>query len=157
VPIFWNKKVAEKTAVLEAAERVQALLRGAGVKCDTDTTTELTPGQKMRSWCGGGEQRTVPDACRLASERRTGGCCAGQSGVGWQGSRPPKAAQLAPSPVLSPSCRCRWRCCREEKGVMLRVELGGKEAEAGTAVVARCTTPGEARQPALPRCRCARF
>lgn len=27
------------------------LLRALGVKCDTDTTTELTPGQKFRSWC----------------------------------------------------------------------------------------------------------
>ena len=29
------------------------LLRGLGVKCDTDTTTELTPGQKFRHWCAG--------------------------------------------------------------------------------------------------------
>ena len=27
------------------------LLRGAGVKADSDTTNELTPGQKMRHWC----------------------------------------------------------------------------------------------------------
>ena len=27
------------------------LLRNLGVKCDTDTTTELTPAQKFRHWC----------------------------------------------------------------------------------------------------------
>jgi hypothetical protein len=31
----------------------------------------------------------------------------------------------------------------EEKGVLLRVELGPKEAERGVAVVAQCKTPGE--------------
>ena len=60
--------------------RPPQLLRELGVKCDTDTTTELTPGQKFRAW--------------------------------------------------------------EEKGVMLRVELGPKEAEAGTAILARCRTAG---------------
>ena len=57
------------------------MLRGLGVKCDTDTTVELTPGQKYRHW--------------------------------------------------------------EEKGVMLRVELGPKEATEGTAILARCHTAGE--------------
>ncbi|EFN51249.1 hypothetical protein CHLNCDRAFT_141275 [Chlorella variabilis] len=81
IPIVWNKKVGEKASILASAEKIQELLRGAGVKADSDTTNELTPGQKMRHW--------------------------------------------------------------EEKGVMVRVELGSKEVDAGTAVVARCTTPGE--------------
>jgi hypothetical protein len=50
IPIFWNRKLGEKNAVLEATEGIQAMLREAGIKCDTDTTNELTPGQKMRHW-----------------------------------------------------------------------------------------------------------
>ncbi|PSC70038.1 proline-tRNA ligase [Micractinium conductrix] len=81
VPIVWQKRASEMKTVMLAVEKVQELLRELGVKCDTDTTTELTPGQKFRAW--------------------------------------------------------------EEKGVMLRVELGPKEAEAGTAILARCRTAGE--------------
>ncbi|KAI7841491.1 hypothetical protein COHA_004884 [Chlorella ohadii] len=81
VPIVWQKKKQEAAAVLGAAEKVQELLRGLGVKCDTDTTTELTPGQKFRHW--------------------------------------------------------------EEKGIMLRVELGPKEAAEGTCILARCRKAGK--------------
>ncbi|PRW39064.1 plastidal glycolate glycerate translocator chloroplastic [Chlorella sorokiniana] len=84
VPIIWQKKRQEAAAVLGAAEKVQELLRGLGVKCDTDTTTELTPGQKFRHW--------------------------------------------------------------EEKGIMLRVELGPKEATEGTCILARCRKAGEVAQ-----------
>jgi hypothetical protein len=50
VPIWWNTREREKEAVLAAAERVQGVLRGAGIQCDTDTTNQHTPGQKFRYW-----------------------------------------------------------------------------------------------------------
>jgi hypothetical protein len=42
----------EAAVVMDAVQRAQQLLRDAGIKCDTDTTTKPTPGQKFRSWCG---------------------------------------------------------------------------------------------------------
>lgn len=50
IPIYWQKKKEEMEMVLEAAERAQQLLRDGGVKADTDTTTQRTPGQKYRYW-----------------------------------------------------------------------------------------------------------
>ena len=41
-------------------------------------------------------------------------------------------------------CLC-WRR-REEKGVMLRVELGPKEATEGTCILARCRKAGKWRR-----------
>ena len=67
--------------VMGAAAQAQAALRAVGVKCDTDTTHKLTPGQKFRHW--------------------------------------------------------------EEKGVMVRVEIGPQEAEAGVCLLAHCKTAGE--------------
>ena len=81
VPIFWNSREEEKSLVLNAATQAQASLRSAGVKCDTDTTHKLTPGQKFRHW--------------------------------------------------------------EERGVMVRVEIGPQEAEAGVCLLAHCKTVGE--------------
>ena len=100
LPIFWNKRVEEKEAVIAAAEAVHELLEQvslvlqpcpplpartaggepsvraqAGIASGVDTTTTLAPGQKMRHW--------------------------------------------------------------EERGVKVRVELGGAEVAAGTAVLAQ--------------------
>lgn len=81
VPIFWNRREEEKSMVWGAAAQAQAALRAVGVKCDTDTTHKLTPGQKFRHW--------------------------------------------------------------EEKGIMLRVEIGPQEAEAGVCLLAQSKTAGE--------------
>lgn len=50
IPIVWQKKKAEAALVMDAAEAAVQALREAGVKADIDSTTELTPGQKMRAW-----------------------------------------------------------------------------------------------------------
>ncbi|KAL4439734.1 hypothetical protein ABPG75_002735 [Micractinium tetrahymenae] len=50
IPIVWQKKKAEAALVMNAAEAAVQALREAGVKADIDSTTELTPGQKMRAW-----------------------------------------------------------------------------------------------------------
>ncbi|KAG7668892.1 hypothetical protein Ndes2437B_g06624 [Nannochloris sp. 'desiccata'] len=81
IPIFWNSREDEKSLVLGAAGQAQAALRHAGVKCDTDTTHKLTPGQKYRHW--------------------------------------------------------------EERGVMIRVEIGPQEAADGVCLLAQCKTVGE--------------
>jgi prolyl-tRNA synthetase len=81
IPVFWNSREEEKSIVLGAAGQAQAALRHAGVKCDTDTTHKLTPGQKYRHW--------------------------------------------------------------EERGVMIRVEIGPREAEDGVCLLAQCKTVGE--------------
>lgn len=36
--------------VLKAVDIVQGLLRSEGIKCDTDSSRALTPGQKYRAW-----------------------------------------------------------------------------------------------------------
>lgn len=50
IPIAWKKNEKDAKAVQRATEAVVQLLRDAGVKADIDSTTELTPGQKMRNW-----------------------------------------------------------------------------------------------------------
>ncbi len=81
IPIFWNSREDEKSLVLGAAGQAQAALRHVGIKCDTDTTHKLTPGQKYRHW--------------------------------------------------------------EERGVMIRVEIGPQEAADGVCLLAQCKTVGE--------------
>jgi hypothetical protein len=50
IPVFWKQKNAEQEAVFRVTEDIVGELRGAGVCCDSDTTNELTPGQKYRNW-----------------------------------------------------------------------------------------------------------
>lgn len=50
LPIFWNMHKEEKAGVMEAAEKVQAVLREGGISVDTDSSNKYTPGQKMKYW-----------------------------------------------------------------------------------------------------------
>lgn len=50
IPIAWSKREREATEVMQAISDAQEALRAAGVKCDTDNSTKLTPGQKYRHW-----------------------------------------------------------------------------------------------------------
>lgn len=50
IPVFWKQKHAEQDSIFQLADRIQADLRAAGIRCDCDTTNELTPGQKYRNW-----------------------------------------------------------------------------------------------------------
>lgn len=50
LPIFWNMHKEEKAGVMEAADKVQAVLREGGISVDTDSSNKYTPGQKMKYW-----------------------------------------------------------------------------------------------------------
>ena len=47
LPIFWNKRPAEKAAVLAAAEAAARALRSAGLTVTVDNDDAASPGQKM--------------------------------------------------------------------------------------------------------------
>lgn len=50
VPIFWNRKPAEKASVIRAANKIVAILQGQGLTSGMDTTNSLSPGQKFEFW-----------------------------------------------------------------------------------------------------------
>ena len=96
------------------------LLRGAGVKADTDTTNERTPGQKFRYWWGGlGWAGRGPGRRRAATEAEEGPApvlrhCLGpahavRAACAWESA-------AAPYPKPKPSC------CRRPAGC-----IGGAE------------------------------
>ncbi len=51
IPIYWNKREAEKAAVLAAANRAAGVLRRAGLTAQLDASDERMPGAKFRHWC----------------------------------------------------------------------------------------------------------
>lgn len=71
VPIFWNAREAEKATVLDAASIAQKALRAAGVRCDTDTSHKLAPGQKFRHW----EERGVKVRVEVGPQEAEAGAC----------------------------------------------------------------------------------
>jgi hypothetical protein len=71
IPIFWNSREDEKSLVLGAAGQAQAALRHVGIKCDTDTTHKLTPGQKYRHW----EERGVMVRVEIGPQEASDGMC----------------------------------------------------------------------------------
>ncbi len=164
---------------------VLQLLRGLGVKCDTDTTTELTPGQKFRHWCAASAAGVSCCRCcalplvtvtRSTEAMRVLGRAFAWAAPGWQ--EPPQLAMLdllprsLPPTLILPvlflqrgggcdaaaaafhkhflrrAC-CGCCVCREEKGIMLRVELGPKEAAEGTCILARCRKAGKCGEDSI--------
>lgn len=62
IPVFWKQKHGEQQLIFDLAEEIVSDLRKGGVSCDSDTTNELTPGQKYRNWCVAGSAGWGPGA-----------------------------------------------------------------------------------------------
>lgn len=117
--------------VLDKCAEVQQILQSKSLGVLVDSTSKFTPGQRMRYWYEKGcvYLKTIALACQSHDVQS---CCTQIQDI----SACPNADLLCDVCAIPQSCR-------EEKGVKVRIELGPKDAEQNTCIVARCqATPG---------------